>query len=332
MGKSPHDAARLRQGQCRGARRRRRRGAARAGRLALGARRGRRQPPGADRRRALAALALARPQLDPPARGGGGAAGDRDHDRRRARPGGHAGRARPARRAPGARDLLRRSPRPRPRHPALCREIVRRGHSVQNHSDRHSHAFSLLGPRGLAREIGAAQARLADLVGVAPRFFRAPGGPAQSLARAGARAARPGAGELDPARLRHGPARAGGVLARLCDGLGAGDILLLHDGNAARTAPGSRWCSPSCRRCSSASPRPGCGRPPWPTPCPRAREAAAGALAAARDEPRRRGAGLAGAGRAGERLVPARRPLRPALRPRQAALGSGVSPSPRSTA
>jgi peptidoglycan/xylan/chitin deacetylase (PgdA/CDA1 family) len=33
-------------------------------------------------------------------------------------------------------------------HPALCREIVRRGHSVQNHSDRHSSRFSLLGPRG----------------------------------------------------------------------------------------------------------------------------------------------------------------------------------------
>jgi hypothetical protein len=32
-----------------------------------------------------------------------------------------------------------------PRHPALVREIARRGHGVQNHSDRHSHAFSLMG-------------------------------------------------------------------------------------------------------------------------------------------------------------------------------------------
>ena len=29
-----------------------------------------------------------------------------------------------------------------------------------------------------------------------------------------------------------------GVLERLCQGLGAGDILLLHDGNAARTEAG----------------------------------------------------------------------------------------------
>ena len=61
-------------------------------------------------------------------------------------------------------------------HPALCREIVRRGHSVQNHSDRHSHRFSLLGPRAMAREIAAAQAALADITGEAPRFFRAPAG------------------------------------------------------------------------------------------------------------------------------------------------------------
>ena len=37
-------------------------------------------------------------------------------------------------------------------HAALCREIVARGHSVQNHSDRHAHSFSLLGPKAMARE------------------------------------------------------------------------------------------------------------------------------------------------------------------------------------
>ena len=123
-------------------------------------------------------------------------------------------------------------------HPALCREIVRRGHSVQNHSDRHSHAFSLLGPRGLRREIEAAQARLADLVGVAPRFFRAPAGLRSPLLA-------PVLQRLDLElvswtrrgydTVRTEPAA---VLARLCDGLDAGDILLLHDGHAARTATG----------------------------------------------------------------------------------------------
>jgi len=124
------------------------------------------------------------------------------------------------------------------RHPALCREIARRGHSVQNHSDRHSRAFSLLGPRGLAREIGAAQARLADLVGVAPRFFRAPAGLrspllAPVLERLGLELVSWTRRGYDT--VRREPA---GVLARLCDGLAASDILLLHDGNAARTDAG----------------------------------------------------------------------------------------------
>jgi peptidoglycan/xylan/chitin deacetylase (PgdA/CDA1 family) len=124
------------------------------------------------------------------------------------------------------------------RHPALCREIVHRGHSVQNHSDRHTHAFSLLGPRGLAREIGAAQARIGELAGVAPRFFRAPAGLrnpflAPVLDRLGLELVSWTRRGFDT--VRREPA---GVLARLCDGLGAGDILLLHDGHAARTDAG----------------------------------------------------------------------------------------------
>ena len=124
------------------------------------------------------------------------------------------------------------------RHPALCREIVHRGHSVQNPSDRHSHAFSLLGPRGFARDIGAAQARLADLVGVPPRYFRAPAGLrnpflAPALDRLGLELVSWTRRGFDT--VRREPA---GVLARLCNGLAGGDILLVHDGNAARTASG----------------------------------------------------------------------------------------------
>ena len=32
------------------------------------------------------------------------------------------------------------------RYPDLAREIVRRGHAIENHSQRHRHNFSLLGP------------------------------------------------------------------------------------------------------------------------------------------------------------------------------------------
>jgi peptidoglycan/xylan/chitin deacetylase (PgdA/CDA1 family) len=123
-------------------------------------------------------------------------------------------------------------------HPDLVREIVRRGHSVQNHSHVHRHNFSLLGPRGFAREIQAAQAVLADLTGDTPRFFRAPAGLrnpflAPVLHRMGLTLAswtRRGfdTRERDPQR----------VLQRLTRGLAAGDILLLHDGHCARDAQG----------------------------------------------------------------------------------------------
>ncbi|HUN93256.1 MAG TPA: polysaccharide deacetylase family protein [Burkholderiaceae bacterium] len=123
-------------------------------------------------------------------------------------------------------------------HPDVVREIVRQGHSVQNHSESHRHDFSLLGPAAMAREIAAAQSSLQELAGEAPRFFRAPAGLRNPF--------------LDPVlhrmRLRlaswtrrgfdtraSDPRR---VLARLTRGLAAGDILLLHDGHAARCADG----------------------------------------------------------------------------------------------
>ena len=61
-------------------------------------------------------------------------------------------------------------------HPQLCREIVARGHSVQNHSQRHSHTFSLLGPRAIEREVLQAQDTLAQITSQRPQFFRAPAG------------------------------------------------------------------------------------------------------------------------------------------------------------
>jgi len=121
----------------------------------------------------------------------------------------------------------------------LCREIVRRGHSVENHSDRHSHRFSLLGPRAMAGEIAAAQAALADITGEAPQFFRAPAGLrnpflAPVLQRLDLQLVSWTRRGFDTVRRDPGP-----VLARLGRGLAAGDILLAHDGNAARTEAGS---------------------------------------------------------------------------------------------
>jgi peptidoglycan/xylan/chitin deacetylase (PgdA/CDA1 family) len=120
--------------------------------------------------------------------------------------------------------------------PALVREIVARGHDVQNHSHAHHHHFALLGPRALAREVDRAQQVLSDLCGARPHCFRAPAGLRNPL--------------LDPVLHRHGlnlvswtrrgfdtvSHDAQRVLKRLTRGMAAGDILLLHDGQRRRGA------------------------------------------------------------------------------------------------
>ena len=124
------------------------------------------------------------------------------------------------------------------RHPALAREIVRRGHALGNHSQHHRHHFSVMGPGPLRREIAGAQDSIAQVTGVAPAFFRAPAGLRNMF--------------LDPVLhslglklaswTRRGfDTRTGNpelVLRRLTRGLAAGDILLLHDHHAALSPAG----------------------------------------------------------------------------------------------
>lgn len=125
------------------------------------------------------------------------------------------------------------------RHPELCREIVRRGHAVENHSQHHYHHFSTFGPGRMAREIEAGQATLARISGQRPLFFRPTAGLRNPF--------------LDPVLARHGltlaswtrrgfdtrNGDAAAVAKRLIHTLAAGDILLLHDGHAARTPTGT---------------------------------------------------------------------------------------------
>ncbi|RQS50797.1 polysaccharide deacetylase family protein [Burkholderia sp. Bp8984] len=124
------------------------------------------------------------------------------------------------------------------RHPQWIEAIVARGHAVENHSQRHRHTFSLSGPAALRREIAAAQQTLTEIAGTRPRFFRAPAGLRNPF--------------LEPVLCEFGlqlaswtrrgfdtRARdADTVTHRLLNGLAARDILLVHDGHAARDARG----------------------------------------------------------------------------------------------
>lgn len=123
--------------------------------------------------------------------------------------------------------------------PDIVRDIVGRGHSVENHTQRHANAFACFGFGALRREIEDAQRTAARIAGQAPRFFRAPAGLRSPL--------------LDPILCRTGLpfttwTRRGhdcvrrdpeAVFRRLTARLRGGDIILLHDGSCARTRDGT---------------------------------------------------------------------------------------------
>jgi len=114
-------------------------------------------------------------------------------------------------------------------HPEVVREIVRRGHSVENHSMRHSGFFGFFGFGRLRAELRSAQDAISRVTGKPPVFFRSPMGIRNPF--------------LDPVIAHLGLTyitwtRRGfdtvarsprAVLARLLRDLAAGDILLLHD-------------------------------------------------------------------------------------------------------
>jgi peptidoglycan/xylan/chitin deacetylase (PgdA/CDA1 family) len=124
-------------------------------------------------------------------------------------------------------------------HADIARDITRRGHHIENHTQHHFMYFSLLGRKSMRREIDAAQSTIASIAGERPQCFRAPAGLRNPLLESVLC--------TEDLRLvswtRRGfdtvttdPAV---ILARLTRNLRAGDILLLHDGHAARAADGS---------------------------------------------------------------------------------------------
>jgi peptidoglycan-N-acetylglucosamine deacetylase len=126
-----------------------------------------------------------------------------------------------------------------PAKAAMAREILRRGHSLENHSHSHPISFSFSGFWRLQREIDQAQQTIHATTGAVPLFFRAPAGLRNPLLQP----------LLDFKRLRltswtrrgfdtktTNPAT---IVRRLTTGLAAGDILLIHDGNSARDAKGN---------------------------------------------------------------------------------------------
>lgn len=116
----------------------------------------------------------------------------------------------------------------------VAAEAVRRGHTLENHTWSHPNAFACYPPSAMRREIRRAQEVLEAISGRPPRFFRAPAGFRNFL--------------LEPELLSQGLTLASwtrrgydtvsrdpaAVSGRLLRNLAGGDVLLLHDGSAAR--------------------------------------------------------------------------------------------------
>ncbi len=124
-------------------------------------------------------------------------------------------------------------------YPELCHEIIRRGHAIENHSLSHQWYFSLLGPWRIYHEIHGAQILLGEISGQTPRFFRPTAGLRNPLldpvlAYCGLQLCTWSKRGFDT-RIKDTNA----VLESLTRNLRGGDILLLHDGSAARSASGT---------------------------------------------------------------------------------------------
>ena len=123
-------------------------------------------------------------------------------------------------------------------YPELVQRIIASGHTVENHGFAHSSAFALWGSRRMAHDIAQQQQAVYHAAGVFPRFFRPTAGFRNPLldwvlARTGLQLVMWTRRGFDT-RCRN----AHTVLQRLTHRLAAGDILLMHDGHAARTADG----------------------------------------------------------------------------------------------
>lgn len=122
--------------------------------------------------------------------------------------------------------------------PELAKEIIKRGHSIENHSYHHPLAFSFYGMSKLHEEVQAAQQEITRVTGYTPQYFRAPAGFRSPM--------------LDPVMAKNQlryvswtrraldgvKANIEAARTRLLRDFSAGDILLLHDGTKARTQDG----------------------------------------------------------------------------------------------
>ncbi|RIK08014.1 MAG: polysaccharide deacetylase family protein [Acidobacteria bacterium] len=119
-------------------------------------------------------------------------------------------------------------------YPDLIRRAAADGHSIQNHSWNHPPAFGLLPFEVVFDEMNGTSAEIETITGKRPTFFRPPGGglSADVEAASGQLGMKLAMWNVDPQDWAGNTAE--GIYARVTQGLGGGDMILLHDGGGDR--------------------------------------------------------------------------------------------------
>jgi peptidoglycan/xylan/chitin deacetylase (PgdA/CDA1 family) len=119
-------------------------------------------------------------------------------------------------------------------YPKLTRRIVDAGHQICNHTMSHPISMRGMSRKRLEKEIGEAHDRIAEISGVVPTFFRAPGGnwTPQVLDTVGEHGMLPLDWAVDP---RDWSRPGVGHIRRTLLKCKSGNILLVHDGGGDRS-------------------------------------------------------------------------------------------------
>lgn len=119
-------------------------------------------------------------------------------------------------------------------YPDLIKRAAAEGHSIQNHSWNHPAGFESLPFEVVFDEMRGTSDEIVALTGVRPRFFRPPGGglSADVEAASGQLGMKLAMWNVDPQDWAGNSAE--GIYTRVTQGLGGGDLILLHDGGGDR--------------------------------------------------------------------------------------------------
>jgi len=128
------------------------------------------------------------------------------------------------------------------RYPEVIAQIVSRGHTIGNHTYGHDNFIMLKSSRALKKEIMDAQAVLADF-GIAPLIFRPPVGVTSPRLSAVLRETGMIAVNFSKRAADRGNRDVTGISKRILNGLGAGDIIMLHDTRPHNAGLTPRWLS-----------------------------------------------------------------------------------------